>query len=273
MSPLIIVKRKNMLKLYSIISGSSGNCSLLTDGKTNILIDCGTSGKRATEALESLSVPANRINAIVVSHEHIDHTKGVGILSRRFNIPVYATSGTHSKSDFGKLDDSLIYEISPDITYDIAGIGVTPFSIPHDASDPCGFILTDGQHKFATATDIGIMTDAIISRLGGCENILLESNHDIDMLRFGEYPYALKQRILSDVGHLSNKAAANAALELVKRGTKHLMLGHLSDKNNLPDIAQMETYNFLTDNGVNIGVDVTLQVAERYKITPFLAGE
>ncbi|MBQ3125294.1 MAG: MBL fold metallo-hydrolase [Clostridia bacterium] len=262
-----------MLKLYSIISGSSGNCSLLTDGKTNILIDCGTSGKRATEALESLAVPANRINAILVSHEHIDHTKGVGILSRRFNIPVYATSGTHYKSDFGKLDDLLIHEISPDVTYDIAGIGVTPFSIPHDASEPCGFIATDGHKKFATATDIGIMTDAIISRLGGCDSILLESNHDIEMLRFGEYPYALKQRILSDIGHLSNKAAARAAFELVKRGTKHLMLGHLSDKNNLPDIAQMETYNFLTDNGINVGVDVTLQVAERYKITPFISGE
>ena len=262
-----------MIKMYSIISGSSGNCSLLTDGKTNILIDCGTSGKRAAEALDSLCVPPGRINAIVVSHEHIDHTKGVGILSRRFNIPVYATAGTYKKSDFGKLDDSLINEISPDITYDIAGIGVTPFAIPHDASDPCGFVFSAGHKKFATATDIGIMTDAIISRLSGCETILLESNHDIDMLRFGEYPYALKQRILSDVGHLSNKAAASAALELVKRGTKHLILGHLSDKNNLPDIAQMETYNFLINNGVNVGSDVTLQVAERYKITPFLTGE
>lgn len=262
-----------MLKLYSIISGSSGNCSLLTDGKTNILIDCGTSGKRATEALESLSIPASRINAIVVSHEHIDHTKGVGILSRKFNIPIYATNGTHAKSDFGKIDDSLIFEISPDVTYDIAGLGITPFSIPHDAADPCGFIITDGHTKFATATDMGVMTSAILSRISGCESILLESNHDIDMLRFGEYPYALKQRILSDVGHLSNKAAAATAVELVKRGTKHLMLGHLSDKNNLPDIAQMETYNMLTDNGIKVGTDVTLQVAERYKITPFISGE
>ena len=262
-----------MLKLYSIISGSSGNASLLTDGKTNILIDCGTSGKRATEALESLSVPASRLNAIIISHEHIDHTKGAGILARKYNIPIYATNGTHTKSDFGKLDDSLIHEISPDVTYDISGIGITPFAIPHDASEPCGFILTDGHKKFATATDIGIMTDAILSRISGCDSVLLESNHDIDMLRFGEYPYALKQRILSDVGHLSNKAAAAAAFELVKRGTKHLMLGHLSDKNNLPYVAQMETYNLLTDNGVNVGSDVTLQVAERYKITPFLTGE
>lgn len=261
------------MKLYSIISGSSGNCSLITNGKTNILIDCGTSGKRATEAIESLCVPPSRINAIIVSHEHIDHTKGVGILARKFNIPIYATSGTHAKSDFGKIDDSLIFEISPDITYDIAGIGITPFSIPHDAADPCGFIMTDGHAKFATATDIGVMTDAILSRISGCESVLLESNHDIDMLRLGEYPYALKQRILSDVGHLSNKAAAAAAVELVKRGTKHLMLGHLSDKNNRPYIAQLETYTMLTDSGIKVGSDVTLQVAERYKITPFISGE
>lgn len=258
-----------MLKLYSIISGSSGNCSLLTDGKTNILVDCGTSGKRATESLSKLSVPANRINAIVVTHEHIDHTKGVGILSRKFNIPIYATEGTHARADFGKISYELIHTVSPDITYDINGIGVTPFSIPHDAQDPCGYIFSDGKRRVATATDIGIMTEQIISRLSGCEDILLESNHDIDMLRFGEYPYALKQRILSDVGHLSNKAAAKAAYELIKRGTKHIMLGHLSDKNNMPDIAQMETYNYLTENGVKVGTDMTLQVAKRYEITPF----
>lgn len=262
-----------MLNFYSIISGSSGNCSLVTDGKTNILIDCGTSGKRATEALESLCILPERINAILVTHEHIDHTKGVGILSRRFNIPIYATSGTHKNSDFGKIEDNMIFEVLPDITYDIAGIGITPFAIPHDASDPCGYKISDGKAKIATATDIGIMTDYVLSRISGCESILLESNHDIDMLRFGEYPYALKQRILSDTGHLSNKAAAEAAFSLVNSGTKHIMLGHLSDKNNLPDIAQMETYNYLSDKGVKVGGDVTLQVAQRYKITSFITGE
>ena len=127
--------------------------------------------------------------------------------------------------------------------------------------------MTDGATKVATATDIGVMRGDIISRLSGCESILLESNHDIDMLRFGEYPYALKRRILSDVGHLSNKMAAQTAVHLVRNGTKHIMLGHLSDKNNLPDIAMMETFNVLTDNGIKVGTDMTLQVAERYKIT------
>ncbi len=258
-----------MLKLYSIISGSSGNCSLLTNGKTNILIDCGTSGKRIIEALSKLSVNEKTLSAILITHEHIDHTKGAGILMRRLKVPVYATSGTIRSTELGCVDDSLIHEITHDVTYDINGIGITPFSIPHDAADPCGFILNDGVSRIATATDIGIMTDAILSRLYGCESVLLESNHDIDMLRYGDYPYALKQRILSDIGHLSNKAAAETALKLAENGTKHLMLGHLSDKNNMPTIAQMETYSYLTDNGVNVGSDVTLKVAQRYDITEF----
>lgn len=258
-----------MLKLYSIISGSSGNCSLLTNGKTNILIDCGTSGKRIIEALSKLSVNEKTLDAILITHEHTDHTKGVGILMRKLKVPLYATIGTITATDIGSVDDSLIHEISHDITYDINGIGITPFSIPHDAADPCGFILNDGTSRIATATDIGIMTDGILSRLYGCDSVLLESNHDIDMLRYGDYPYALKQRILSDTGHLSNKAAAEAALKLVQNGTKHLMLGHLSDKNNMPTIAQMETYSYLTDNGLNVGGDVTLKVAQRYDITEF----
>ena len=258
-----------MFKLYSLISGSSGNCSLLTNGKTNILIDCGTSGKRIIQALSNLSINEKTISAILLTHEHTDHTKGAGILMRKLKVPVYATSGTLKEIDLGCVDDSLIHEICHDVTYDIEGIGVTPFSIPHDANDPCGFILNNGAIRIATATDIGIMTDAILSRLYGCDSVLLESNHDIDMLRYGDYPYALKQRILSDIGHLSNKAAAETALKLVRQGTKHLMLGHLSDKNNMPTIAQMETYSFLTDNGVNVGSDVTLKVAQRYDITEF----
>lgn len=261
-----------MLKLYSIISGSSGNCSLVTDGKTNILLDCGMSGKRALEALQTLYVPQNMLSAIVVTHEHIDHTKGVGILSRKLSLPVYATEGTHMHTNMGKIDDNLIHEVSVDVPLSIGSIEITPFSIPHDAKEPCGYIFSDGKEKIAVATDIGVMSDRILSRLSGCQSVLLESNHDIDMLRFGDYPYALKQRILSDVGHLSNKAAAAAALELVKNGTKHILLGHLSEKNNTPDIAQMVTYCHLAENGVDVGGDVTLQVAERYKITEFISG-
>lgn len=258
-----------MLELYSIISGSSGNCTLATDGHTNILIDCGTSGKRLFAALDTLGISLSMISSIIVTHEHVDHTKGVGIVARKLKIPVYATKGTHAAMDIGKLNDEQRQIIQPDITYDINGIGVTPFTIPHDAADPCGFVFTDGKDRLSIATDIGHMSEPLLSRIRGSRSIILESNHDTNMLQFGDYPYPLKQRILSDVGHLSNPVAAKTALELVKTGTEHIMLGHLSDKNNLPEIAQMETYNILTDNGVKVGTDMTLQVASRYDITKF----
>ncbi len=260
-----------MLKLYSLMSGSSGNCSIVTNGKTAVLSDCGSSGKRTLAALEKTGIPVSQIRAIVVSHEHADHTKGVGILARKLKIPVYATAGTHSAMSgaIGKLDDSLIRLIRPDITYDIYGIGVTPFAIPHDAYDPCGYSFSDGRDTVTVATDIGHMSDSLLSRLIGSRSIILESNHDIDMLRYGEYPYPLKRRILGDYGHLSNECAADTALSLIQNGTEHIMLGHLSEKNNLPEIALMETYNRLTDNGINVGTDATLQVANRYEPTLF----
>ena len=258
-----------MLKLYSLISGSSGNCSVVTDGKTHIMTDCGTSGKRAFEALGRIGIEPNSLAAILVTHEHSDHIRGVGVIARKLKIPVYATRGTHSAMGIGNIDDSQMQLVTPDMTYDIAGIGVTPFSIPHDAEDPCGYSFSDGKDKVAIATDIGYMPAALLSRISGSRSIILESNHDVDMLRYGDYPYPLKQRILGNYGHLSNAAAAETALELIKSGTEHIMLGHLSDKNNRPEIAQLVTYNYLTDNGVNVGSDMTLQVAARYEITRF----
>jgi phosphoribosyl 1,2-cyclic phosphodiesterase len=259
-----------MLELISLISGSSGNSSLITDGKTNILIDCGTSGKRLCELLEKAGIPPQALSAVLITHEHIDHTKGAGIISRKLNLPVYASRGTHLAMNIGPVSENNIVFVEPDAEFEINDILITPFLIPHDASEPCGFCFTDGKEKAAIATDIGVMSASLFSRISGSRQIILESNHDVDMLRFGEYPYPLKQRILSDVGHLSNTAAAQTALRLVECGTEQIMLGHLSDKNNLPEIAMMETYNLLSDNGIAVGKDVTLQVAERYDITKFI---
>lgn len=260
-----------MLKLYSLISGSSGNCSLITDGKTNILLDCGTSGKRTYDALSRLGVSPDMLSAVLVTHEHTDHTKGVGIIARKLKIPIYATVGTHTSMDIGAVDDKMKMVVRADCPFEIGSIAVMPFTIPHDAAEPCGYRFEQGASKIGVATDMGHMNDYILSHLYGCKSIILESNHDVDMLRFGEYPFPLKQRILSDIGHLSNETASYTALELVKNGTEHIMLGHLSDKNNLPEIAMMETFNRLNDNGVNVGVDMTLQVADRYDITAFKA--
>ena len=258
-----------MLKLYSLISGSSGNCSVVTDGKTHLMVDCGTSGKRAFDALKDLGIEPGSLSAILVTHEHIDHTRGVGVIARKLKIPVYATHGTHAAMGIGNIDDSQMIFVDPDVPQVINEIEITPFAIPHDAEDPCCYSFRDGKDKISIATDIGFMPDSLLSRISGSKSIILESNHDIDMLRYGEYPYPLKQRILGNFGHLSNAAAAETALKLIKSGTEHIMLGHLSDKNNLPELAQMVTYNYLTDNQVNVDKDITLQVAARYDITRF----
>lgn len=258
-----------MFQFVSIISGSSGNATFVSDGKTNLLIDCGTSGKKLEAALMEIGVSPDSIDALLITHEHSDHIKGAGVIARKYKLPIFATAPTHSAMEIGNIDDSQIKEVSPEKCLEIGTIAVTPFSIPHDAAAPVGYTFTDGHDKVALATDIGRMSGEIMSNLRGSSKIILESNHDVEMLRVGPYPYPLKQRILSDVGHLSNINAAKTALELVKSGTQHLMLGHLSVHNNLPELATMETYNALTNAGVKVGSDVTLQVADRYKITRF----
>lgn len=258
-----------MFEMYSLISGSSGNATLLTNGRTHILVDCGASGKRITELIAMAGFDPSNISAILITHEHSDHTKGAGIVSRRFKLPIYATAGTHNAMSIGAIDDSKRVIISPLNSFEIGDIGIIPFNIPHDAAQPCGYSFFCDGIKLSIATDIGHMTNEVIDSIKGSKSVILESNHDIDMLRFGDYPYPLKQRILSDTGHLSNENAAKTALELVQSGTEHIMLGHLSDKNNMPQIALMETYNKLDQNGVRVGTDMTLQVADRYTVTKF----
>lgn len=258
-----------MIRFISLISGSSGNASFISDGKTNLLIDCGMSGLKLKEALNAIDVLPESIDALLITHEHIDHTKGAGVISRRYNIPIYATEGTHISMDVGKIADENIRIVSENVTCDINGIGVTPFAIPHDARQPVGYTFSLGSEKYAIATDIGKMNTDILNHIIGSKNVILESNHDIEMLRCGSYPFPLKQRILGELGHLSNETAAKTALYLVQHGTEHIMLGHLSKENNRPEIAMLETYNILTNSNVNVGKDMTLQVADRYTPTSF----
>lgn len=261
-----------MTTFIPLISGSSGNASLISDGKTNLLIDCGMSGSKLKEILRTIDVLPENIDAVLLTHEHIDHTKGAGVVSRRYNLPLYATEGTHAAANIGSITEENIKIISEDTYFEIGGIGVKPFAIPHDARQPIGFMFFIGNEKYALATDIGAMTKDITDAIVGSKKILLESNHDIEMLRCGSYPFPLKQRILSEHGHLSNEAAAETALYLVNNGTEHIMLGHLSKENNRPEIALLETHNLLSQAGVNIGDDITLQVADRYKPTFFQRG-
>lgn len=253
----------------SVVSGSSGNCTLISHKNTTILVDCGLSCKKMEQTLTTLGISPDKIDAILVTHEHSDHVKGIGVASRKYSIPIYATVGTHEKMEVGNLHEKNIKYISPDLDFEIGDIGITPFSIPHDAANPVAYNFFYNNIKVSVATDIGKMNDYIMSHLKGSIAVLLESNHDVDMLRNGKYPMILKKRILSDHGHLSNESAAETALELAKSGTHHLMLGHLSNENNTPRSAFYATAKKLTENGVDLKTDLALTVASRYEVTRF----
>jgi len=253
----------------SLVSGSSGNCSLISDGRTTLLVDCGLSCKKLEEALEKAKVDPKDISAMLITHEHSDHIKGAGIVSRKYNLPVFATLKTHEYMNLGKVESCNVQYLSPDVDFEIGSIGVRPFSIPHDAVDPVGYNFFFGEKKLSLATDIGKMNDSIMGNLKGSLAVLLESNHDVDMLKNGRYPIYLKRRILSDVGHLSNIDAAKTVLELIKSGTSHIMLGHLSQENNTPTVAYTTTKNYLEENGVILDKDATLSVAQRFEVSRF----
>lgn len=260
-----------MITFASLISSSSGNSTFISDGETNILVDCGASGKCIQGLLKNINVDIADINAVLVTHEHTDHIKGVGVISRRYNIPIYATEKTHfaMSGSIGNINEKNICIVEKDIDFSIGDIGIRAFSIPHDAADPVGYNLFAENEKISVATDVGEMNTYVENAIIGSDRVLLESNHDVEMLKFGNYTYQLKKRILSPVGHLSNDNAAKTALKLVQNGTKQILLGHLSPENNTPDIAFHTTRNILISAGVDIGRDMLLGVARQSEVTVF----
>ena len=217
-----------MATFVSLISGSSGNATFVSDGKTNLLIDCGMSGAKLKESLHAIDVMPESIDALLITHEHVDHTKGAGVISRRYNIPIYTTQGTHTSMDIGNIADENIKIITEDTDFEIGNIGIRPFAIPHDAAQPVGFNFMIGDEKYSLATDIGKITKSILEKITGSKKILLESNHDVEMLKCGTYPYPLKRRILGEYGHLSNETASKVALHLVQNGTEPVSYTHLT---------------------------------------------
>lgn len=256
-----------MIKFQSIVSGSSGNCTLVCCDKTKILIDCGISGKKITAYLNDMGINPEEIDSILVTHEHIDHTSGVGIISRKYHIPIIASEGTWEGMEIGKIPEENMRVFSKNNSMEIGRVRVTPFDIPHDAMQPTGYVMEAENKKFAIATDIGHITDGIFENLSGCDAVLLESNYDENMLHTGPYPVHLKQRIEGQRGHLANKDAGILASYLAKNGTKKIMLGHLSNENNSPEIAFSEVARELEFSGIQPGKDVMLSVAPRYDIS------
>ncbi len=225
----------------SIASGSSGNCIYAGTDSTGVLIDAGISGKKVTEGLRSICRKPEEIDAILITHEHSDHIKGLGVLARKYGIPVYSTAGTKdamlSQHLLGSVDESLFHEIKPDQCFGIGDFCVHPFRVSHDAAEPVAYRLSCGDKSIAIATDLGFYDEYIVDHLRNLDAVLIESNHDINMLQVGTYPYYLKQRILGRRGHLSNENAGRLLGEILHDRMKAVLLGHLSRENNYEALA------------------------------------
>ena len=255
-----------MAEFCSLFSSSSGNCTYIGGSSGGILIDIGVSAKKTEEALRMFDHSPEDIKGIFITHEHSDHINGVRVFASRHHIPVFASEGTLIGMDrCGVFKSPVDAYIIPESGTECSGIFIRPFSISHDANEPTGFtaVASDGK-RIAIATDTGIVTDEEKSALSGCDLVLLESNHDVNMLKMGPYPASLKQRILSHIGHLSNDSCSEFACELIESGTTRLVLGHLSKENNIPSLAFETTRCALTERGYELNRDYTLSVAADY---------
>ena len=259
------------IRLCSLSSGSSGNCIYVGTESTGLLVDCGVSGKEILENLKNIGVCTSTIKGILVTHEHSDHTKGIGVISRKLNVPIYANAKTWAGigDSIGKISAENIRHFDTGVGFELNELEVKSYSIPHDASDPVGYSFRLGSRKVCIATDLGYFSDEVRENTKGADMVLLEANHDIEMVKVSSYPYFLKRRILSDVGHLSNEAAGLAVLELLNSGVRKVLLGHLSKENNFPELAYQTVKNILEENQVTIGEDIELEVAPRKGISRY----
>ena len=218
------------LRFSPLFSGSSGNALYVGCNDAQILVDAGMSGTRVCTELARVGIDPRCLDAILVTHEHADHIKGIGILSRKYDLPVFATEGTWQAmyNKIGPIADKNRILFEPEQDFFIGSIDVTPFSTPHDAAQSVGYTFELDGAKLAVATDLGCVRDGWLNHVLGSDAVLLESNYDPDMLKAGPYPYELKKRIMSRHGHLSNDDAGAVAVELVRSGTRQIILGHLS---------------------------------------------
>ena len=228
------------LSVCMLASGSKGNAIYISDGTTSLLVDAGLSGVEIERRLKAHDLDPRDIDAMIVSHEHSDHVRGVGILSRRFDLPVYLSekTGQEASQTIGKIKDTRLFKCGR--TFNVKTLDVHPFSTAHDAEDSAGFTISRNERKIGIATDLGIVTAMVKQHLKGCDLLILEANHDPEMLMTGPYPWPLKQRIKGRTGHLSNQASGELLSELKHDKLQHVILAHLSETNNTPAKALLE---------------------------------
>lgn len=256
------------MRIFSIASGSSGNCIYIGNESTHLLVDAGVSGKRIIEGLAQIDLQLSQIDGILITHEHSDHIQGLGILLRKSEIPVYATADTIKQilayDKLGNVNTDLFSAVEPDHKFSIHDIFIEPSSIWHDAVDPVCYSFLDASGKISVATDFGDFDDYLIHKLSGSDVMLVESNHDVRMLEANrKYTYALKQRILGKRGHLSNERSGDLMTRLVSLyNMKSIILGHLSKDNNIPECALINMQNYMQAAGMNLE-QMDIRVAKR----------
>lgn len=255
------------LTIAPLFSSSAGNCTYIEAGNTAVLVDAGVAGNQVEQALNSLGKKAGNLKAIIISHEHSDHIKGAGVLSRKYDIPIFANTATWEQMR-RKVGEIAVKNVRlADGEFFVGDLCMSPFAIHHDSADAVGYCIYSGAKKIAIMTDTGKVTEKMIAEIAGAQVVLLESNHDINMLKSGKYPAHLKKRILSNHGHLSNEDSAAVAFRLCQSGTKGLLLAHLSRENNYPELAYKVVATHLTANGITIGADIALATTKKFSPT------
>ena len=253
-----------MIRFCPLFSSSSGNSVYIGAGSGGILVDVGRSAKQTREMLNNIGVDESSVKAVFITHEHSDHIKGLCVFAAKNSIPVYAAPGTLlSLKKSGVLDGRTADFTIDENGAEIAGMIIKPFRTSHDCADGRGYVVTDLSDgaSAAVATDTGFVTAEMLAAVTGCGLVYIESNHDIQMLKCGPYPPSLQQRILSNIGHLSNDACATALKTLVNKGTTQIVLAHLSEENNTPELARETSVSALAEMGALCGRDYLLDVA------------
>lgn len=260
---------REQVRLCALRSGSSGNAIFVGNNQTRLLIDAGICARSVEQSLAEIGESAADLDALLVTHEHSDHIAGVGVMMRRYRLPLYVNEATWlaMQKTIGKVAPELVHLISPDEQLTIGQFAVNSFSTPHDAIDPVGYRIETDRGVFAVLTDLGQADLQLLSRVAGSRAVLIEANYDPMMLMAGKYPYALKQRISGGKGHLSNEDCGRAMIQLLKWGTKHFQLAHLSKDNNYPQLALLTVEQMLAETGAVNGQDYAINIARRFSVS------
>ncbi|MFD1397623.1 MBL fold metallo-hydrolase [Kroppenstedtia eburnea] len=256
---------------YSVLaSGSSGNALYVETERSRILVDAGLSGKQLENLLRSIDVDPSTLQAILVTHEHSDHVKGLGVFARRYRLPVYMNEATWENlpSGVGQIPPEQQHVFATLATLELEDLTVESFPISHDAAEPMGFCFHHEGARLGLVTDTGYINRRILEKVAGCDALIFESNHDVNMLRMGRYPWNVKRRILSDVGHLSNEDAGWALTEILRGNGEDIFLAHLSQDNNLTELAHLTVKGVLQEQGLRVGQDVRLWETHPDRPTP-----